>query len=312
MTVRLLALITATAYGSAAFADATYIDRSQGRVRVDVLETGLTIHTYLSKGLPGGLGSVNSHIFETDDAVMIVDTQFYRAAAEDVRAYVEGLGKPVERIIISHAHPDHGFGYSYMSDLAPASGTAETIAEAAGAFPFFASAMVERMGQEAAAANFPLDDIPQITETLAEGSFTFGPTEIEVFVLPSHEAGTQTFIGLPKHGMLWVFDAIMPNAHQLVFGQPGAAFEDRLHTGKHLIDDLAGRETYDTLVFGHNSIEPLPKDEQLANAREGLRIYGELAKTAESPEAFIAGAAEVKPDWGQFYVPMTTSAVFSE
>lgn len=284
----------------------------EGQVRIETLEDGLVMHTFLSKGLPGGMGSVNSHIFEAEDSVLIMDAQFYKAAAMDLRGYVEALGKPVERILVSHAHPDHGFGAAYMRDLAPIAATEAVRAEAAQTFPFFAGLMVERMGEEAAKANFPIGDLPIINATLEEGSFEFGGTTFEVFDLPSHEVGIETFIKIPEHNLLMVFDSIMPNAHQLVFGVPGQEFEDRIQTGLTLIDTLEAMDGYDKLIFGHNSIEPLPANEQLANAREGLEIYGALAADADNAEAFIAGAAAAKPDWIQFYVPMTAGGLFPE
>ena len=296
------------------FADGhvTMTELPEGPVRIETLEDGLIMHTFLSKGLPGGMGSVNSHIFEAEDSILIMNAQFYKAAAMDLRSYVEALGKPVERILVSHAHPDHGFGASYMRDLAPIAATEAVRAEAAQTFPFFANVMVQRMGEDAAKANFPIGDLPIINATLEEGAFEFGGTTFEVFDLPSHEVGTETFIKIPEHNLLMVFDAIMPYAHQLVFGVPGQDFQDRIEIGLTLIDTLEAMEGYDKLIFGHNSIEPLPASEQLANAREGLEIYGALASETDTADAFIAAAAESKPEWIQFYVPMTAGGLFPE
>lgn len=302
------------AFGVPALAagDATVKVTDHAQIRTAALSPDLTMHTYLSNGLEGGMGSVNSHIFESQNALVVVDTQFYKAAAEDLKAYIQELGKPVDRIIISHAHPDHVFGAAWLSELGPVFATDAVRAEATQLTPFFANMIVERMGEEVAKANFPIDNLPEIPESLAIGRFDFGSTGFEVFDLPTHEVGIQSFIGIPEHRLLMVFDSIMPNAYQLVFQAPGQSFEDRLRIGEELITTLGTKTAYDNLIFGHNSVGPLPAAEQLPVAQEGLAIYRKLAASTETPEAFIAAAAEAKPDWGQFYVPMSTGAVFSK
>ena len=305
--------ILATAAGAAlANKDVSVQTTEQAQIRTAVLSDNLTMHTYLSNGLPGGMGSVNSHVFESSDAILVFDTQFYKAAAQDLRMFVEGLGKPVERIIISHAHPDHVFGTAWLSDLAPVMATEAVRAEAAQLTPFFANMMVQRMGEDAAKANFPIDNLPEIPETLTPGTFDFGGTKFDIFDMPTHEVGIQSFVGIPEHRLLMVFDSIMPNAFQLVFSAPGQSFEDRLRIGEELIAILEAKTEYDSLIFGHNSTKPLPASEQLPIAREGLAVYRDLAASTETAQDFIAGAKAAKPDWGQFYVQMSTGAAFPE
>ena len=95
----------------------TMKELSEGQVRSERLEDELVMHTYESQGLPSGSGSVTSFIFESDDSLLVFDVQMYKSAAEDLKSYIESLGKPVDKIILSHGHPDHGFGYAYMKDL---------------------------------------------------------------------------------------------------------------------------------------------------------------------------------------------------
>lgn len=310
----LLSLLAAFFVSTVSAQTTTLTQLSEGSVRSEVLAPDLTMHTFLSKGLPGGLGSVNSHVFESKNSVLIIDAQFYKAAALELKDFVLSLNKPVEKIIVSHAHPDHGFGAAYLADIAPVVSTESTAKEAEQSFPFFAQMMAVRMGKEAAAENFPVENLPIPNGELALGSFKFGATNFEVFEVPSHEVGMQTFIALPEHGLLLVFDAIMPNAHQLVFAtgdNRSTAFKEKITTGFALIDTLESRKNVDRLVFGHNSIEPLLAEEQLANAREGLSVYSGLADSANAAE-FIEGAKKLKPNWGQFYVPMTAGSLFPE
>lgn len=75
--------------------------------------SNFTIHTYTSPEL-GGL--VNSQIIETSNHLVLIDTQYLLPFATELKAYLSGIKKPIERIIISHSHPDHWFGNETFKD----------------------------------------------------------------------------------------------------------------------------------------------------------------------------------------------------
>ena len=50
---------------------------------------------------------VNSLVIETTNVLVVVDVPLYQPFADEFRAYLNGLGKPIERILVTHAHPDH-------------------------------------------------------------------------------------------------------------------------------------------------------------------------------------------------------------
>jgi hypothetical protein len=62
------------------------------------------IHSYLS---PAEGLHVNTQMVEGPNAVVIFDGQLLLPYADEVASYVQTLGKPVDRIILSHAHTDH-------------------------------------------------------------------------------------------------------------------------------------------------------------------------------------------------------------
>ncbi len=61
---------------------------------------------------------VNSHVIETPNALIVVDVPLYKPFAEAFRTYLDGLGKPIAKILITHAHPDHWFTVSQFQDHA--------------------------------------------------------------------------------------------------------------------------------------------------------------------------------------------------
>src|SRR4051812_32625135 len=74
----------------------------------------VTVHSYMA---PAEGDLVNSDIIGTSGRLIIVDAQLLLPYAKRVRAYAEGLGKPIDRVIVTHAHPDHFSGLEVFADL---------------------------------------------------------------------------------------------------------------------------------------------------------------------------------------------------
>src|SRR5258707_10877522 len=74
------------------------------------------IHSYLS---PADGFHVNTQMIEGPTAVVIFDGQLLLPYAGEVASYVQALGKPVDRIILSHAHTDHWSGLQGLTERFP-------------------------------------------------------------------------------------------------------------------------------------------------------------------------------------------------
>src|SRR5712671_7515508 len=77
------------------------------------------IHSYLS---PLDGFNVNTQMVEGPKAVVIFDGQLLLPYADEVASYVKTLGKPVDRIILSHAHTDHWAGLQALTERFPGAG----------------------------------------------------------------------------------------------------------------------------------------------------------------------------------------------
>src|SRR6202048_4208668 len=74
------------------------------------------IHSYLS---PANGLQVNTQVIEGPTAVVIFDGQLLLPYADEVASYVQTLGKPVDRIVLSHAHTDHWGGLQILTERFP-------------------------------------------------------------------------------------------------------------------------------------------------------------------------------------------------
>jgi glyoxylase-like metal-dependent hydrolase (beta-lactamase superfamily II) len=67
------------------------------------------IHTFVSSFTYRNIANA-THIIETKNQLVLVDGQFLAPYANAFREYADTLGKPIERLYVSHRHPDHWFG----------------------------------------------------------------------------------------------------------------------------------------------------------------------------------------------------------
>ena len=93
-------------------------DAAAGRMEAILVSRfgSVKIHSYLS---PADGLQVNTQMIEGPNAVVIFDGQLLLPYADEVASYVQALGKPVDRIILSHAHTDHWGGLQVLTERFP-------------------------------------------------------------------------------------------------------------------------------------------------------------------------------------------------
>lgn len=223
------------------------------------------IHTFIS----GEAFLANAtHVIESPNAVVVVDGQFIVPYAKMFRGYVDSLGKPIERVYLSHAHVDHFFGLGAAFDDVEIYALPEVIA------------WLEMAGEPTRAA---LSQVygPMVTEkivipenSVAPGSVTVDGVTYEHVINADAEADIQLALKLPDLGVYITQDLIYSGQHMYITPN----FD-------HWISILEGLESseYETFLAGHGV--PTGKDEVRNNIR-----YLEFAKQAfadtDGPEAF--------------------------
>jgi glyoxylase-like metal-dependent hydrolase (beta-lactamase superfamily II) len=263
-----------------------------GRI-VQTLKGDVTIHTYIA---PPASFLVTSHIIETPNQLIVVDTQFLQTAARDVLAYAEGLGKPIERVILSHAHPDHSSGGNIFAD-APFVTTAP-IAE--GVQADIDAGGVQQRAELVGESEVPAE--PRLPEaSLEAGTFAVDGVTFDVQVYDNAEAPQQIVLRLPDHGVVVAQDLVYTNGHAF----PGVDRQNWIS----ILEGLRAAGDFDTLLSGHGM--PTSPGE-LTQMIRYLSLADELAGSATSADDVISALTAEYPGyevegilqfWGLFIQP---------
>jgi glyoxylase-like metal-dependent hydrolase (beta-lactamase superfamily II) len=85
-------------------------DQLANPIKIIVKRVGdVRVHTFISSYEDDNIANA-THIIESKNVLVLVDGQFLAPYATKFRAYADSLGKPIERLYLSHRHPDHWFG----------------------------------------------------------------------------------------------------------------------------------------------------------------------------------------------------------
>ena len=218
------------------------------------------IHSYLS---PADGLQVNTQMIEGPNAVVIFDGQLLLPYADEVASYVQTLGKPVDRIILSHAHTDHWGGLQVLTERFPDArvfaldGIADQV-RARG--PARLDGLRRTYGDKAATK------VTVPTETITEGLQRIDGVTYDFKRFVDAESDLQLAALLPEQKVLMAFDLVFsPNQHAFT----GANHFDHWMIVLELLKALQG---YDTIIIGHDTPGRPLRDRQhddLRQARQG-------------------------------------------
>ena len=241
----------------------------------------ITLHDYVS--ITGGA----AQIVETDRLV-IFDVPGNAPQNKEFKAFADSLGKPVEAVVISHAHEHHWLGVDtlfpgvkiYSTQAAAISGDAGKKA--------LEAARVS-MGTEMV----PYTSVPEV-EPLADGSKKLGGLEYEFTSLPDLGA---SIIALPAGKMVMTHHLGYVGVHV-----PMPPFEARLAQLQKLKN-----EGYTWMVGGHGV--PAESDLLIDNVAEYYAFVDRTVKESGSTEEAVERIVAQYPEYGlvpllDAFVPM--------
>jgi len=261
----------------AAPSDPVVSTRDSGLV-VTVQEVGdITVHSLTA---PEEVFANTTHVIETPGSLVLFDTQFLLPNALDFRAYVDDLGKPIDRMFITHEHPDHFLGSEAFADVDVYALGAVTDAIAANG-----DAEVEEKQADFGDAIAGSFVTPLVVEP---GTIDIDGVEFILEEIDDAEAEVQLVTRVPQAGAVVTGDIVYSGVHLILAGQP-VPWTEALNTLKATSDD------YPIVLPGHG----LPATPDVYDANIAwLAKAGELIGTVDTAEEFKSGLVEAFPELG--------------
>ena len=226
----------------------------------------IKIHSYLSP--TDGL-QVNTQMIEGPNAVVIFDGQLLLPYAEEVASYAQTLGKPIDRIILSHAHTDHWGGLQVLTErftnarVFALDGIADQI-RARG--PARLDGLRRTYGDRAATK-----------VTVPTGKITEGPQRIDHVTYDFRrfvdaESDLQLAVLLPEQKVLMAFDLVFsPNQHAFTGG-------DHFDHWLIVLESLMAFQGYDRIIIGHDTpVDRFAIDSTMTYVKRAKEIHAASA-----------------------------------
>ncbi|MFK7803760.1 MAG: MBL fold metallo-hydrolase [Anaerolineae bacterium] len=237
----------------------------------------VTVHSLTA---PEMLFANSTHIIETKNSLVLIDTQFLLPMALDYRAYADSLDKLIGRLIITHEHPDHFLGSEAFADIDiyALAETSELIAEVG-------QAEVDEKQADFGDAIASTFVVPTAIEP---GTIEIDGVAFDLTLVENAEADFQLVVGLPDYDVFAVGDIVYSGVHLIMAGAPPTWIE--------ALNALKADSTDQTIVLaGHG----LPGSADLYDANIAwLAKASELLGTVNNGDEWKAGLIEAFPKLG--------------
>lgn len=222
---------------------------------------------------------VNSFIIETENGVIVIDTQFLVSQALKLQAEVKKLDKPILAIIITHPHPDHFNGTSILCESLdiPIYSTQATLEEIKA---------IEAPKREFWKQSYG-DDYPDSTRLpnrviKSKEALVIDGMKLLVDDLGAGESSDITVIYLPDEKILIASDLLYHKAHPWLAESRSQAWIEQIEYVKTTYADA------EIVYAGHGPEGTLAAlDQQL----EYIQFFQELVSNHLTPDGVLADKA---------------------
>ena len=231
---------------------------------------------------------INSLVYELAGQLVVIDGQMFVPDARAFADFIEGLGKPVSRFILSHNHPDHYLGFEVLCERFPGTPLAALpratryVAELG---PLVIEQRKAEMGELVASrAVVPDRELRSGPETIGGVRFVFEGYD-------DAEAESQVVIHLPDQGASAVFDLACRAEHHCFTVLP--EFDHWISVLERVREGAGGAQL---LILGHGAPTDLGA---IAATIEYLRAAKDAYAQASDHEDYAARLKARFPGRGQ-------------
>lgn len=188
---------------------------------------------------------VNSFLIETDDGVIVVDTQFLISTARDLSAQLDKIGKPLAAVIITHPHPDH---YNGLPILMEGRSPVPVYANEATIQGIQATQAAKRAAWTPIyGADYPTSDGVPDHQIAPDETLTIAGAELRLIDLGASECANNSIIYLPQANALIASDLIYNESHPWLAEHRTTAWLDQLSEIEARFGDV------ETVYAGHGA-----------------------------------------------------------
>lgn len=233
-----------------------------------------TIHTYTA---PETGWRANSHVIELASQVVLFDAPLTQEYAREMLAVADSLGKPVTRLYISHAHPDHFASAAAIGAPSYALGPVKDLIDRSGDLRIQRGyACTPGHSGTPLPRSRPVDHV-----VLAGEEETLDGVRLRFEAVADAETDAQLAIVLPDAGVLISQDVLYNGVH--------------LFLGEHAFDAWQAAITalealpYETVIPGHG----LPRGDGLPSGRGIYTANREYLTVAARAFAEATGPADL-------------------
>jgi glyoxylase-like metal-dependent hydrolase (beta-lactamase superfamily II) len=226
------------------------------------------IHTFVAPFTGSNIANA-THIIESPNALVLFDAQFLVPYARQFREYADSLGKPIDRIYVSHRHPDHWLGLGAAFADVPVHALAET------------ATFIQEHGAESRDDHWKLGSLvaEQIVvphEIVKPGESVVDGVRYQFEEITDTEIDSLLVVKLPDLGVQFVADLVYSGTHLYL--------TSHLRNWSRVLQDMLLSD-YDLFMPGHG----LPADRnEVARNFEYLSAAGEAIGSGLTGEAFSA------------------------
>jgi glyoxylase-like metal-dependent hydrolase (beta-lactamase superfamily II) len=245
----------------------------------------ITFHTYTA---PEEGFRVNSHLVETADDLTIIDAQAALPLAQEVVDLARGIGKPVTRLILTHAHPDHFSGLQVLAEAFP-DADLYALQSVRDFMTEWAQPILD--SRRAAFGDIVAERAVHPTHTLETGETRFPGFRVAVAEIADTEAHTSAVITFPDQRVLAAADLVTAPGHHLFLVIDG---EHNIDNWIRFLDSVAARADIDIVLTGHGPITD-PKT-SAASGIEWLRAAAEARAGAAGHVEYAEAMKSRYPD----------------
>lgn len=244
------------------------------------LAPGVTIETYVA---PRASMFVSAHLLVGTDDIVLIDSTFLKSDADAIAGLIDRTGRPLSRVIVTHAHPDHFLGAAALKKRFPTAqylARPQTAAEIASIYDMALRAMGADYGDA-------IETTPVVFEPFSDTTIQIGSAILPLLDFKGGENHDQIAVLTPDRSEMLASDLLYDKTHLYLADRDLGTWRAHLDA----VERLGTRRARP----GHG--QPAPTAALLDITRRYIDAFEGEAAAAANADALKTRMMALYPDW---------------